>query len=63
MDKAHPLSVPMIVRSLDLKKCPCRLRESYEDILNPEISNWSTIKALIYLVSHTRTHIFKYISC
>jgi hypothetical protein len=36
MDKSHPLSTPMIVRSLDVKKDPFRPREEDEEILDPK---------------------------
>ncbi|GKV50529.1 hypothetical protein SLEP1_g57232 [Rubroshorea leprosula] len=36
MDKSHPLSSPMVVRSLDVKKDPFRPREDNEEILGPE---------------------------
>ena len=35
MDKAHPLSLPMTVRSLDVKKDPCRPCEKDEELLGP----------------------------
>ena len=51
MDKAHPLSTPMIVRSLDVKKDPFRPREDNEEILGPEVPYLSAIGALMYLAN------------
>ena len=53
MDKAHPLSTPMIVRSLDVKKDPFRPREDNEEILGPEVPYLSAIGALMYLANCT----------
>ncbi|XP_057246703.1 uncharacterized protein LOC130589458 [Beta vulgaris subsp. vulgaris] len=36
LDQAHPLSSPMVVRSLDVDKDPFRPREINEEILGPE---------------------------
>ena len=57
MDKAHPLSSPMIVRSLDAKKdlfCP---KEENEALLGPEVPYLSAIGALLYLAVCTRQDI------
>ena len=57
MDKTHPLSSPMIVRSLDVKKnpfCPC---EKGEELLGYEVPYLSVIGALMYLANCTRPHI------
>jgi hypothetical protein len=53
MDKAHPLSTPMVVRSLDVTKDPFRPLENQNDILGPEVPYLSTIGALMYLSTHT----------
>ena len=53
MDKAHPLSTPMIVRSLDVKKDPFQPREDNEEILGPEVPYLSAIGALMYLPNCT----------
>jgi hypothetical protein len=53
MEKAHPLSTPMIVRSLDVKKDHFRPREDDEEILGPEVSYLSAIGALMYLANCT----------
>ena len=57
MDKAHPLSSPMIVRSLDVKKDPYRPIEDCEDLLGPEVPYLSAIGALMYLANCTRPDI------
>jgi hypothetical protein len=45
MDKAHPLSTPMVVRSLDVKKDPYRTRENNEKTFDPEVPYLSVIGA------------------
>jgi len=57
MDKAHPLSTPMVVRSLDPQKDPFRPKESGEDILGPEVPYLNAIGALMYLAQCTRPDI------
>ena len=47
LDKAHPLSSPMIVRSLNAKKDPFRPKEENEALLDPEVPYLSTIGALL----------------
>ena len=37
MDKAHPICLPMIVRSLDVKKDPFRPYEKGEELIGPEV--------------------------
>jgi N6-adenosine-specific RNA methylase IME4 len=54
MDKAHPLSTPMVVRSLDVKKDPYRPQENNEKVLGPEVPYLSAIGALMYLTNNTR---------
>ena len=56
-DKAHPLSSPMIVRSLDVKKEPFRPYEKGEELLGPEVPYLSVIGALMYLANCTRPDI------
>ena len=51
MDKAHSLSSPMVVRSLDVKNDPFRPCEKGEELLGPEISYLSVIGALMYLAN------------
>uniref|UniRef100_A0A2N9G6F8 Reverse transcriptase Ty1/copia-type domain-containing protein n=1 Tax=Fagus sylvatica TaxID=28930 RepID=A0A2N9G6F8_FAGSY len=57
MDKAHPLSTPMVVRSLDVKKDPFRPQEVGEETLGPEVPYLSAIGALMYLANCTRPDI------
>ena len=57
MDKAYPLSILMVVRSLDVKKDLFRLQGKDEEILGPEVSYLSTIGALIYFANCTRLDI------
>ena len=54
MDKAHPLSSPMVVCSLDMKKDPFRHCEKSEELLGPKVSYLSVICALIYFANCTR---------
>ncbi|KAJ9557423.1 LOW QUALITY PROTEIN: hypothetical protein OSB04_012037 [Centaurea solstitialis] len=64
MDKSHPLSTPMVVRSLDVEKDHFRPPTDDEDILGPEVPYLSAIGALMFLAGHTRPDIslFKFIS-
>jgi len=57
MDKADPLSTPMVVRSLNFKKDPFRPHEENEKILGPEVPYLSAIGALMYLANCTRPDI------
>lgn len=57
MDKAHPLSTPMVVRSLNLDKDPYRPKMENEEILGPEVPYLSAIGALQYLAQCTRPDI------
>ena len=57
MDKAHPLSSPMVVRSLDVKNDPFRPCETGEELLGPEVPYLSAIGALMYLANCTRPDI------
>ena len=57
MDKAHPLSTPMVVGSLDVTNDPFRPLECDSEILGPEMPYLSAIGALIYLSTHTRPDI------
>ena len=54
MDKAHPLSTPMVGRSLDVKKNPFRPQEEDEETLGPKVPYFSAIGALMYLANCTR---------
>jgi hypothetical protein len=53
MDKAHPLSSPMVVRTLDVKKDHFRPKEDDEETLGPEVPYLSAIGALMYLTNYT----------
>ena len=57
MDKAYPLSTPMVFRSLDIKKDPYRPKEDDENVLGPEVPYLSAIGALLYLAQCTRPDI------
>ena len=57
MDKAHPLSFPMVVRSLDVKKDHFRTKEDDEETFGPEVTYISAIGALMYLTNCTRPDI------
>ena len=57
MNKTHPLSTPMVVRSLDINKNSFRPYEIIEEILDPEVPYLSTIGALMYLTNNTRLDI------
>ena len=57
MDKAHPLSSPMVVRSLDVKKDPFHPCKKGEELLGPEVPYLSVIGALMYLANCTRPNI------
>jgi hypothetical protein len=57
MDKAHPFSTPMIVRSLDVTKDPFQPLECDSEILVPKVPYLSAIGALMYLSTHTRPDI------
>ena len=57
MDKAHPLSSLMVVRSLDINKDPFRPRGHDEELLGPEVPYLSAIGALMYLTNNTRPDI------
>ncbi|XP_070031524.1 secreted RxLR effector protein 161-like [Nicotiana tomentosiformis] len=57
MDGAHPLSTPMVVRSLDMNKDSFRPQEKNEELFSPEVPYLSAIVALMYLVNTTRPDI------
>uniref|UniRef100_A0A2N9I6F2 GAG-pre-integrase domain-containing protein n=1 Tax=Fagus sylvatica TaxID=28930 RepID=A0A2N9I6F2_FAGSY len=57
MDNAHPLSTPMVVRSLDVKKDPFRPQEVGEETLGPKVPYLSAIGALMYLANCTQPDI------
>ena len=53
MDKAHPLSSPMVVRSLDVKNDSFRICEKNEELFGPELPYLIVISALMYLSNCT----------
>ena len=57
MDKANPLSTPMVVRSLNIETDPFRPCEENEEILGSEFPYLSAIGALMYLANCTRPDI------
>ena len=57
MDKVHPLSSPMVIRSLDVKNDPFRPCEKDEELLGPKVPYLSAIGALMYLANCTRPYI------
>ena len=57
MDKSHPLSSPMVVRSLEVIKDPIRPKEENEELLGPEVPYLCAIGALMYLTNYTRPDI------
>ena len=57
MDKTHPLSSPMVVHSLDVKKDPSRPCENGEKLLGPKVPYLSVIGALMYLANYTHLNI------
>ena len=57
LDKSHPLSSPMVVRSLEMTKDPFQPKEKNEELLGPEVPYLSGIGALMYLANYTRPNI------
>ena len=57
MDKAHPLSSPMVVQSLDVKNDPFRHCKKDEELLGPKVPYLGAIGALMYLSNYTRPDI------
>ena len=57
MDKAHPLSSHMVVRSIDVKNDSFRPSENGEELLSPEVLYLNVICALMYLANCTRPDI------
>ena len=52
MDKSHPLSTPMVVRSLDKNRDPFRPQEKDEEVLGDETPYLSATGTLIYLANN-----------
>lgn len=57
MDKAYPLSIPMVVRSLEMNKDSFRPLEESEEILDPKIPYLIATGALMYLANAARPDI------
>lgn len=57
MDKANPLSTPMMGRTLNIEKDPFRPKEDNEKDLGSEVPYLSAIGALMYLANCTRPDI------
>ena len=57
MEKVHPLSSPMLVRSLDVKNDPFCSCEKNEELLGPKVSYLSVIGALMYFANCTHLSI------
>ena len=56
MYKSHPLSTPMVVRSLEVTKDPFRHKEENKKLL-PKVPYLSAIGSLMYLANYTRPDI------
>ncbi|KAM0968089.1 hypothetical protein ACFX2J_016395 [Malus domestica] len=57
MDKAYPLSTPMIVRYLDIQKDLFRPKEDDELVFGLEVPYLSAVGTLLYLAQYTRPDI------
>ena len=57
MDKSHPLSSLMVVRSLEVTKDPFQPKEENEELLGPEVPYLIAIGALMYLANYTQPDI------
>ena len=57
MDKSHPLSSPMVVRSFEVPKDPLRPKEENEELFGPEVPYLNAIGTLMYLANYTRQNI------
>ena len=57
MDKVHPLSSPMVVQSLDVKKDSFHPYEKNEELFGPKVPYISVIDALMYLANCIRPNI------
>ena len=59
MDKLHPLSTPMVVRSLDINKDSFRPQEKDKELLRDETQYLSAIGALMYLANNSTIYLFR----
>ena len=57
MDKANSLSIPVVIRSMNVEKNPFCPHENDEEILDPEVSYLSAIGALYFLLICIRSDI------
>ena len=57
MNEAHPLTFPMVARSLDVQKDTFHPCEKGEELLGPEVPYLSAIDAIMYLATCTRPNI------
>ncbi|KAL0712967.1 hypothetical protein Bca4012_019945 [Brassica carinata] len=57
MAESHPLSSPMVVRSLGLDTDPFRPKMDGEDVLGPEVPYLSAIGALMFSIRSTQCSI------
>ena len=57
MDKSNPLSTPMFIRSMSVKKDPFCPRKNNEEVFDPEVPYLSAIGALMYLANCSRPDI------
>ena len=58
MDKSHPLSSPMVVRSLEVTKDPFQPKKENKELLSYEVSYLiSAISSLMYLANYTQLDI------
>ena len=57
MDKANPLSISIVVKSLNIEKDPFRPHKNDEGVLGSEVSYLKAIGALMYLANCTRSDI------
>ena len=53
MDNSHPLSTPMVVRSLDINTDPFRPQENDEELLSDETPYLRATGPLMYLANNT----------
>jgi hypothetical protein len=62
MNKTNPLSTPMVVRSLDVKKDSYWPRENNEKVIDSEVPYLSAIGALMYLANNMIPDIVFYVN-
>lgn len=58
MDKLHPLSILMVIRSLKVSKDLFQPQKENKDLLGPEMSYLSAVGALMYIAKALRHDIF-----